>query len=242
LKLNGEANKLNKTQKDCPIVVIISAQQEWHPVLEHYHPANLQATPYGDCFEVKSSPDQVLIFLHGGWGKIKAAGSAQYAISRWDPKLVINLGTCGGFDGMVKRGELILVEKTIVYDLIEQMVDPDVAIRAYTTDLDLSFIREPYPQPVRRTLLVSGDRDLVMEEIPELMRKYGAVAGDWESGAIAFVTNANSVPCLILRAVSDLVGNDGGEAYDNIGLFAERATEIMENLLQHLPAWVEHCG
>ena len=121
--------------KDHPIVVLISAEQEWRPVLEHYHPAILETTPYGECFEVRASLDQPLIFLHGGWGKIKAAGSAQYAISRWDPKLVINLGTCGGFDGMVKRGE----------------------------------------------------------------------------------------------------------AYDNIGLFMERAGEVMEDLLRLLPAWVEQC-
>ena len=59
--------------KDHPIVVLISAEQEWRPVLEHYHPANLEATPYGECFEVSLSSDQALIFLHGGWGKIKAA-------------------------------------------------------------------------------------------------------------------------------------------------------------------------
>lgn len=227
--------------KDHPIVVLISAEQEWKPVLEHYHPANLETTPYGECFEMRASTNQSLIFLHGGWGKIKAAGSTQYAISRWGPGLVINLGTCGGFDGMVIRGEVILVEKTIVYDLVEQMLDPDAAIRAYTTVLDLSFLQEPYPQPVRRTLMVSGDRDLVAGEIPELMRKYGAVAGDWESGAIAFVAKANDVHCLILRGVSDLVGNNGGEVYDNIGLFTERAGEVMGDLLRHLPAWVEKC-
>ena len=66
-------------------------------------PGDLETTPYGECFEVKASRS-ALIFLHGGWGKINS-WSAQYAISRWDPKLVINLGTCGGFDGMVKRGE-----------------------------------------------------------------------------------------------------------------------------------------
>lgn len=233
---------MNKNHENHTIVVLISAQQEWRPVLEHFHPVDLEVTPYGDSFQVKTSPGRTLIFLHGGWGKIKAAGSAQYAISRWNPKLVVNLGTCGGFDGMVKRGEVILVEKTIVYDLVEQMVDPNIAIRAYTTDLDLSFIQQPYPQPVRRTLLVSGDRDLVADEIPELMRKYGAVAGDWESGAIAFISKANGVPCLILRGVSDLVGNNGGEAYDNIDLFTERAKDVMENLLQLLPEWVDHCG
>lgn len=211
-------------------------------MLGYYHPANLEPTPFGDCFHLKLSSGDELVFLHGGWGKIKAAGSTQYAISRWNPKLIINLGTCGGFAGQVDINEVILVEKTIVYDLIEQMLDPDVAIRAYTTELDLSFLNEPYPQPVRRTLLVSGDCDLVAGEIPELMRKYGAVAGDWESGAIAFISKANNVPCLILRGVSDLVGSDGGEVYDNIDLFAERATGVMLNLLGHLEGWVRQSG
>lgn len=232
---------MNKTTASQPIVILISARQEWQPVVQYYKPANQETTPYGETFRVVNKDGKELIFLHGGWGKIKAGGSTQYAISRWNPGLVINLGTCGGFDGMIGRGEVILVEKTIVYDLIEQMVDPDIAISAYTTELDITFVREPYPQPVRKTLLVSGDRDLVKEEIPELMRKYGAVAGDWESGAIAFVSKANNVPCLILRAVSDLVGTNGGEAYDNISLFAERANEVMVNLLDHLPAWIDNC-
>ena len=42
--------------KDHPIVVLISAEQEWRPVQEHYHPAILEITPYGECFEVKASP------------------------------------------------------------------------------------------------------------------------------------------------------------------------------------------
>ena len=235
-------NRQNNANTNNPIVVLISASQEWQAVLGYYHPANLEPTPYGDCFHLKLSSGDDLVFLHGGWGKIKAAGSTQYAISRWNPKLIINLGTCGGFAGQVELNEVILADKTIVYDLIEQMLDPDVAIRAYTTELNLSFLHEPYPQLVRKTLLVSGDRDLVAREIPELMRKYGAVAGDWESGAIAFISKANNVPCLILRGVSDLVGEDGGEAYDNASLFAERAEGVMLNLLGHLEGWLQQCS
>lgn len=33
--------------------------------------------------------------MRGGWGKIDAAAAAQYGISRWQPSVVINLGTCG---------------------------------------------------------------------------------------------------------------------------------------------------
>jgi adenosylhomocysteine nucleosidase len=103
----------------------------------------------------------------------------------------------------------------------------------------LSWLREPYPQSVRRTLLVSADRDLIVEDIPQLKAQYGAVAGDWESGAIAWVATQNNTRCLILRGVTDLVGASGGEAYDgNKHVYHENARTIMEQLVKALPAWL----
>ena len=108
----------------------------------------------------------------------------------------------------------------------------------YTTTLDHTWLKEPLPLPVRRSLMLSADRDLVAEEILELKTNYGAIAGDWESGAIAYIAARNHVPCLILRGVSDIVSPEGGEAYGNYGLFAQRAEEIMNTLLDSLPAWI----
>ena len=71
-----------------------------------------------------------------------------------------------------------------------------------------------------------------------LIEKYDAVAADWESGAIAWVAQKNNTRVLILRAVTDLVGGDGGEAYGNIELFHERTKEVMGELLSQLPAWL----
>jgi len=180
-----------------------------------------------------------LIFFHAGWGKIAAAGSMQYVIDRWSPQLILNLGTCGGFSGEIERGEFILVERTLVYDIIEQMGDFDEHIAHYTTDIDLSWLGEDYPLKVRKTLLVSGDRDLLVEDIPALKARYGAVAGDWESGAIAWVASRNQVRCLILRGVTDLVSSQGGEAYGDLMVFAAAARPILERLIESLPGWIE---
>jgi adenosylhomocysteine nucleosidase len=160
-------------------------------------------------------------------------------IDRWKPTLLVNLGTCGGFDGQIERGEIILVDKTIVYDIIEQMGDFDEHIAHYTTPIDLDWLGNVYPQKVRRTLLVSGDRDLLLDDIPLLKSKFGAVAGDWESGAIAFVAARNHVRLLILRGVTDLVGGSGGEAYGNLQLFEEAAHSILKRLVNALPMWLK---
>lgn len=180
-----------------------------------------------------------MIFFQGGWGKISAAASAQWAIDRWQPDLLVNLGTCGGLAGRVDRGEVLLVDRTLVYDIIEQMGDPQAAIDHYTVDLDLFWLREPYPQPVRRGLLVSADRDIYLPDIPMLVERYGATAADWESGAIAWVASRNRTRCLILRGVTDLVSPQGGEAYNALDVFHTGARHVMESLLDSLPAWLD---
>ena len=220
-----------------PVIVIISANAEWQAAREILVPAVIHSTRLGDYFDMKPAND--IRFFHGGWGKISAAMTAQAAIERWQPELLVNLGTCGGFAGRITRGTIILVTQTIVYDIIEQMSDPDEAISHYSTTLDLSWLREPYPHPVQPGLLVSADRDILADEIPALVEKYRAVAADWESGAIAWVAQKNAVRCLILRGVTDLVGETGGEAYGNIQVFHENTKTVMQALIEQLPDWLK---
>jgi len=222
-------------------VVLISADTEWRVVKELLPGEQLQASPYGEWFSHRVEEEycsEEIVFLHGGWGKISAAASTQYAIDVWQPNLLINLGTCGGFEGKIERNSVILVEKTLVYDIYEQMGDPDEHIAHYACELDLTWLKQPYPQAVRKTLLVSADKDLDEKDIPMLAERFGAVAGDWESGAIAFVAQRNRVKCLILRGVSDLVGQSGGEAYDAFEVFAEGAKRVLAPLLEALPQWI----
>jgi len=225
------------------IVVMISANAEWRVVCNYFSKCKVHSSPFGEClfYNYKDIFDHAepIVFMHGGWGKVAAAASTQYAIDHWHPRIIINLGTCGGFDGDISRGEIILADKTIIYDIYEQMGDPEEHIKHYTTEIDNGWISKPYPIPVRQALLVSADRDLFTTEIPNLKSKYGAIAGDWESGAIAWVTKKNHTMCLILRGVTDLVGGNWGEAYNgNINIFYENAEGIMKILLDSLPEWI----
>ncbi len=222
------------------VVVLISADAEWTVVCDLIPDAEVKQSPLGEWFIANlNSCHQPLLFFHGGWGKIAAAASTQYVIDRWQPELLINLGTCGGFAGEIEKGEIILVERTVVYDIFEQMGDFDEHIAHYSSELDLSWLGDQYIHEVRRTLLVSGDRDLLVEDIPSLIANYGAVAGDWESGAIAWVAQRNNRKCLILRGVTDLVGSDGSLAYGDLDYFAQETKSIMKRLLAMMPDWLE---
>jgi adenosylhomocysteine nucleosidase len=227
-------------------VIIISANAEWRVVKELYPNLEIQQSPYGEFSNLILGARHLSLF-HGGWGKISAAATAQYVIDHFKPDLLINLGTCGGFVGRIETGTIILVERTLVYDIIEQMGDGAEAIEHYSTDIDLSWIDDgrltmndgkDSQSSIVRSLLVSADRDIVIDDIPVLIEKYGAVAADWESGAIAWVAKKNNTRVLILRGVTDLVGGDGGEAYGNLELFHERTKTVMLELFCQLPEWL----
>jgi adenosylhomocysteine nucleosidase len=225
--------------RPCKTVVLVSADTEWRAVRALFPAVAPRPTPFGERLEVVLDGHAVSLF-QGGWGKVSAAASAQWVLDHDHPDLLANLGTCGGFRGHVAQGAVILVERTLVYDLVEQMTDGEAELAFYTTELDLSWLPSPLPCPVLRGLMVTGDRDIVAEDIPHLLKRHGAMAGDWESAAIAWVARRNGhARTLILRGVSDLVGPDGGEAYGNHGLFVQRTGEIMEALLGQLPRWLE---
>jgi len=217
------------------IVVLISAIAEWNAVKPLFPDAKIRRFPFGECFDILIQ-DEHISFFHSGWGKIASAGSMQYVIDNYSPDLIVNLGTCGGFQSVVNQGDIILVDKAYVYDIVELMGDLDI-VSYYASSLDLSWLAEPYPFPVRRGMIASADSDLPPEKIP-LLKSQGAIAADWESAALAWVAQRNHARLLILRGVSDMVTEEGGEAYNNIEMFNERARGIMQQLIEQLPEWL----
>jgi adenosylhomocysteine nucleosidase len=222
------------------IAVVISANAEWKPVKEALTPARVERSPYGEFFTHTIAGERVL-FVHGGWGKIDAAASAEYIIGHWRPQLLINLGTCGGLEGRMQRLERLLVNRTVVYDIQEAMGDSAEAIADYSTDIDLAWLDDGFPLRHRRAAMYSADRDLIPAGVTDLTRRFPeVVAADWESASIARVATRRQTRLLILRAASDLVSDKHGEAAGNLTLFQTNAVTSMRLLLDDLRTLVPY--
>jgi adenosylhomocysteine nucleosidase len=223
--------------------VLVSANAEWAVVRSLYPRKCNKTSPLGEYFFIDVAlPDRTfrrILVFHGGWGKIKAAASTQYVIDHWNPPLIINLGTCGGIDDIAKRFTIVLATKTVIYDIVERMGNPEEAIAEYSTEIDLGWLGGRDPEDVQRGVLISADQDLDPAAITTLRSKYGAIAADWESGAIAYTAQRYGKRILIIRGVTDLVGPRGGEAYGKISVFWCNTETVMKRIFADLPFWLK---
>ena len=230
VKDSAQSNKVHA-------VIMVAAHSEWQAVIIHFNEPSIKQSPFGESFSTIIDGHRC-VFLQGGWGKVSAAAATQYAIDHWQPQLILNLGTCGGFEGRNKVGEIVLADETIIYDIHERMGDPEAARRFYASHIDLSWLRQPLPNNIRVGLIASADEDIDPALVQHLVGHHQAIAADWESGAIAWVAQRNRTRVLILRVVSDLVGSQTGELYGE-GDFNSRSLEVMPPLLAALPDWLE---
>lgn len=155
-----------------------------------------------------------------------------YVIDTFAPDLIINIGSCGGFKGLIKQNEVVLINETIVYDMIDLIGKSGKSIEFYKTSIDYGWLKDETILKLPKAVMVTADQDLNPERIADLHDKYNAVVGDWESGAIAWVVARNGTKLLILRGVSDVVGFHGNEAYrEDERVFLDGVNEIMKRLI-----------
>lgn len=218
--------------------VLISADFEWQAVFENLHPSELLNTPLGDYFYHQIGQHS-LLFFHSGWGKTRSAAATQLVIERWKPRLIINIGTCGGLEGFAEVGEILLVTKTTIYDLIERMSDYQDAIDYYSAELETDWIVPILPFNTRRSTIASADQDIDFKNHKLLTETFKVPAADWESAPIAWVAQKNDNPCLILRGVSDIVKATSSESDNNLSLWQDRTRTIMQKLIADLPFYLE---
>ncbi len=216
------------------IPILVSANGEWEAVKAILQPTLIQQSPLGAYFEIKLE-DQPCLFFHSGWGKISTAAATQYIIDQYEPELIINIGTCGGFSGISKVGEVLLITETLIYDIVERMGDSVAALDKYRTANDTSWITNPLPAGTRRARIASADQDIDFQAYDLLTKTHQATAADWETGAFAWVAARNHTPWLALRAVSDLVSPQGSETDSGVELWRSRLAQLMEKILSDLP-------
>jgi len=163
-----------------------------------------------------------LYICRTGIGEIFAAAGVQYLISQFGVTTILNFGVVGGLTHAMSKHQLCLVNRVVHYkydcsefmELAVGQVDGHDSIYL-STDETLSSRALTLMNNVPCVTCCSGDKFIGTEEEKKYLHNtFGGDICDMESAGIVLTCEANAVPCLMLKAVSDGLSEGAQSFFD----------------------------
>lgn len=181
-----------------------------------------------------------VILLKSGIGKVNAAMSTTILLEKFQPDVVINTGSAGGFDPSLEVGAVVISDEVRHHDVdvtafgyeIGQMAGMPAA---YQSDAKLMQIAKEAVEEVGEHqaavgLICSGDVFMAdptrVEAVRELFPTMKAC--EMEAAAVAQVCYQFGTPFVVIRALSDIAGKQSNISFDEfLPIAAKHSTEVV---------------
>lgn len=181
-----------------------------------------------------------VVLLKSGIGKVNAAMSTTILLEKYQPDVVINTGSAGGFDPELSVGSIVISDEVRHHDVdvtafgyeIGQMAGMPAA---YKSDEKLMAIAKEAVEDVGEHqaavgLICSGDVfmadpvrvEAVREQFPTMK------ACEMEAAGVAQVCYQFGTPFVVIRALSDIAGKQSDVSFDEfLPVAAKHSTEVV---------------
>ena len=190
-----------------------------------------------------------IILAKSGVGKVNAALNTQYIIDKFEPDCIINTGVAGGIGANLKVGDIVIGETLVQHDFdvtalgyakgyICNGIEPHKPTLFYSdknliNDFEIAMKSlNSTDITVHKGVIATGDTFVSSSEKKhELSELFNATAVEMEGGAIAQTANKNGVPCMIIRAISDLADGSApmslAQVETKMAVFAASTIEML---------------
>ena len=188
-----------------------------------------------------------LIFILSGIGKVNAAIHTQYIIDKFDVDCVINVGVAGSLSQELSFGDVVIATDLVQHDMdvvafgmsLGQI--PRMDVFSFVSDenlLNAAKLLHVDGYKMQFGRIISGDQFIDnKDKVVFLAREFNAMACEMEGAAVAHACYVNRVPFIVIRALSDMAGQDGDAIHSFTELkdmSADRASLVIQQLLPHL--------
>ncbi|GGJ82041.1 5'-methylthioadenosine/S-adenosylhomocysteine nucleosidase [Lentibacillus kapialis] len=170
---------------------------------------------------------QDVILLKSGIGKVNAALATTILLSHFQPDVVINTGSAGGFNQDLEVGDIVVstevryhdVDATVFGHAYGQVPQMPAAYKADERLMNLAEYvakEETNAHHTVKGLIATGDSFMsdpsrvafVLAQFPDLQ------AAEMEAGAIAQVCYKFETPFVIIRSLSDIAGKEAPASFN----------------------------
>lgn len=190
-----------------------------------------------------------IVLLQSGIGKVAAAVGTTILLEIYQPDVVINTGSAGGFDSSLNLGDVVISTEVRHHDAdvtafgyeIGQMAGQPAAFAA---DEKLMQVAEKALEQMEdkhavRGLICTGDAFVCTAERQEFIRKHfpSVIAVEMEASAIAQACHQFNTPFVVVRAISDVADKESPMSFEEfLPLAAQSSSEMVINMANLLKA------
>lgn len=188
-----------------------------------------------------------VILVKSGIGKVNAAVATTLLLQTYEPNLVLNTGSAGGFLATLEVGTVVISDEVRHHDV-------DVTVFGYehgqVPNLPSAFIAdEKLVQLAKEAteeigehaykigLIASGDAFMSDPVRVEWVRELfpTMIAAEMEAAGVAQVCHQFGTPFVVIRALSDIAGKESSISFDDfLPVAARHSTAIVLRVLSKL--------
>ena len=188
--------------------------------------------------------NQDVVLLQSGIGKVNAAMATTILMERFQPTIVINTGSAGGFAKELEVGDIVISSEVVHHDVdvtgfnyeLGQVPGMPTAFSA-----DESLIKQVRQilgdYDIRNEIGLIGTGDVFMNQ-PEKIQAVldcfpNMLAAEMEGAAIAQVCHQYDTPFVIIRALSDIAGVESSMTFNEfLTIAAKNAANLILKLIK----------
>jgi adenosylhomocysteine nucleosidase len=185
-----------------------------------------------------------VVIVRSGVGKVNAGICVQILADLFQVTHIINTGVAGSLNPKIDIGDIVISTDTMYHDVdatvfgyqpgeIPQMGQREFTANAILVELTQTACAEVNPDiHVYSGRIVSGDQFVSDKSVKErLVNVFGGLCTEMEGAAIAQAATLNSIPFVIIRAISDKADESAEIDYPT---FERKAAADCAKLVAHL--------
>ncbi|PSW04244.1 5'-methylthioadenosine/S-adenosylhomocysteine nucleosidase [Photobacterium lipolyticum] len=180
-----------------------------------------------------------VVLLQSGIGKVAAAIGTAVLLENFQPDVVLNTGSAGGFAPSLNLGDVVISTEVRYHDAdvtafgyeIGQMAQQPAA---FTSDEKLMNCAEQALATMDdmhavRGLICTGDAFVCSAEKQNFIRQNfpTAIAVEMEAAAIAQACHQFDIPFVVVRAISDVADKESPMSFEEFLPLAAKSSSIM---------------
>ena len=191
---------------------------------------------------------QNCVIVQSGIGKVNSARITQMMIDNFDIEYIMNLGSAGALNPMLKIGDIVIGDELVQHDFDITAFGhakgyiTGVGDRVYSDKYLIEKFEnaienlEDRNYEIKTGTIASGDVFCTEIEMKnQIYANFKADCVEMEGAAIAQVSYLNNVPFIVIRSISDTPNGNNAITFDQfVELASKRCARILKEVIKDI--------